>query len=1228
MLKLSKNIRKNNIKNRNHSKFIPLIIVGFIILMALFYTSPFMTKSQISNSSESSIIVSTSPTSKPLSITQHAIVVEDFLSPSIPTNVSFTLVEDWVSKNTTILFEGISNRKDWVTNGSFNSSLVPWKNLTTSANMQITGWNPAGYASINLPGGAVIQNDYAYYFENISIPELFTNGKLISVSLKYLYQGGPQTPTMIQMYIAIEIDGKEKNQTTFFPDLVKGIWTPMSFTYDPASVGQQIPDNLILKVGLRANNSGIVLNAHQLHIDDVELKLWTQPNRSNLIYVEDPETGYNYTYQNSDFGNGMSFIGAEKSYAETENVIFTIHNNMTNIIDIEVFNITIMSNLEKLYNSTIDGIPGSVYSTNGLIKWQVEWEIDFPSTYLNSWINIEKPIDWNITKILDGYDVERTGQCPGTNFGSEILNIPTSIVRQGLWILEAESYNYINDGYISLWNGSSFKNETNLYLGDIFQISVVLNNSVSILNTQINCTIKYPNSTIFLQESQQPSSHTIIFGNYSVGNNMSIGKYQVLLEWVNDFTIYNRDKVGFRQLELNIIHKTNLTAVEPYIEKIAGVPTLIKVKFQDFDLNMTIPLAEVTYNTTYGASGNMAYIGSGIYMAELYTASLDVGDYYLSFNASKAFYQNHSITNLVQLRIRPESLILRVPRQVKSVMANSDAYYEVNVTGEVSGLFLSPANITLDWARNYTVKDFGNGKYGINLSTFETTSGAVPETFTIPIHANKTFYGSTSDVLLLTVYPIQAQIGLNSTLIQVQYGHSFSIRANYSTLATNQSISGAICNVTWPSYYEISSIDDDFLITFNTTGLPIDVYIALIQISHLDYETSLKTVLVVISPISAKVGANISIVEVDFGDQFHIKVNYTEETTNKFIANATCTVTWDSDYNLTRIGNEFLITFNTTGLLLDAYTAIIQMEHPIYITAFKVISIIVKPIESEISILNPIPIKFTKGDIVNLSCQFLANNQPVLNATLTLLGDISGEFHWNGTLYYITINTSALTAKTYFTQIMGIKQNFEIQIKDNIFEIATLNLQIQASATTITYQQDTSGYFYVSILDISHNISRTDLNVTYSYKTKIGPLVLQPNGSYLLSLSELNLPPSTLPHQIDIIVSNPFGDDVILQINVIVPVEETDYSVLIWILVGIVVAVSGTFFGLFVKSRYLNLTKFQRDIRKLKNQLSKKGVFDTIKEPNRDGLIDQLFNQEFSIDKKFQKLKNNKLVEG
>jgi hypothetical protein len=86
---------------------------------------------------------------------------------------------------------------------------------------------------------------------------------------------------------------------------------------------------------------------------------------------------------------------------------------------LNVYNITVTSEAIKIFNSTIGLQDGSLYINGIPTIWQTECFIDIlPYTYLNNWAEINKPSDWNITSVLDGYNQDRISGCSGTGLGS------------------------------------------------------------------------------------------------------------------------------------------------------------------------------------------------------------------------------------------------------------------------------------------------------------------------------------------------------------------------------------------------------------------------------------------------------------------------------------------------------------------------------------------------------------------------------------------------------------------------------------------------------------------------------------------------------------------------------------------------------------------------------------------------------------------------------------------
>ena len=417
------------------------------------------------------------------------------------------------------------------------------------------------------------------------------------------------------------------------------------------------------------NNTYVLGSGNLLYMGGVSFLIWTKPNQPNLISVLDYETNFTYAYQNFTFGKGQSLINMERKREETSEILFMVSQNVTDIEEFEIFNITISSNLVKIFNSTIDGAPGSMYTKEENIFWQTYCSIAFPYNYFNNWIEIKKPSDWDVIHLFDGYTIDQIESCSGLDYGFTKVIIPKGVVNQGLWTLEAISRNYISSGNIMVWNGTNFSVSPKVFVGDIFQINVVLNDTIDFIDTLVNSTIFYPNGTVFWQDVQEIDSLTVTLSNITVGTFIPIGDYQVMVEWTNNKSYLNRNKVGFLEFNFEIWHHTSLTAVMPYIRVTSGEPLLVKINYIDRDLNTCIESATIKYNSSFGEIGIMADLGSGIYFIEINTTPLELGNHYLSFNASKEYYENQLINNLINCDIVPVSHNL-IPIILFSILAS------------------------------------------------------------------------------------------------------------------------------------------------------------------------------------------------------------------------------------------------------------------------------------------------------------------------------------------------------------------------------------------------------------------------------------------------------------------------------------------------------------------------------------------------------------------------------
>ncbi|KKK85161.1 hypothetical protein LCGC14_2776070, partial [marine sediment metagenome] len=363
-----------------------------------------------------------------------------------------------------------------------------------------------------------------------------------------------------------------------------------------------------------------------------------------------------------------------------------------------------------------------------------------------------------------------------------------------------------------------------------------------------------------------------------------------------------RDKVGFLQLEFNLWHHTNLTAVNSYEEKVSGEPFLMKVNFTDTDTNIHIePSVDdfaITYNSTFGEKGSMIYFGSGIYVTDLDLSGLELRDYYFSFNTSSNYYENQSLKHLIHLKIINQSLVVEVPQTAIVVNANSYAIFNVNVTGALSGTLIPGASVTTDWHKEFSVDNHLDGTFTLSLSTFNVPAYGIIETFTVIVLANLANYGSATGFLSITVHPLPAVANINTSIVDVYLNKSFQLKVNYTPEGSSNEIGGADLNVIWESGYTISRVDNGFVINFSTIDLSLGTYTISFELNHPGYETAFKTIFVNIKALPTYVQIFLNQVEINntleiyAGDSSLLSIILTEEDSGNNIENANVTYSW------------------------------------------------------------------------------------------------------------------------------------------------------------------------------------------------------------------------------------------------------------------------------------------------------------------------------------------------
>jgi len=911
------------------------------------------------------------PNSKPLLVIQHANTSNTFVPFSLPTNISFTLAQGWTSKNITINYEGVAFENNTVSNGDFASDGVGWPYQSSSPSELVDKeWtssygNPPGCVFIEIKDEQLDAGDYGYYEQTIWNEDNFESNYLATLSMNYYYdRNANPAQSDVYAFLEVEIGGVKANKTIEFIDLVPDSWSTMYLSYDPSAIGQTLPNSIKVRAGVYVENT-VIPSIQYLEIDNIEYKIWSGINDPDLIIAYDVDYNKTYTYNNITAGKGTTFIDIERNRSVTSDVIFTIFKNSSYSNEFSVKDITISSECIKLFNSTYGGLNGSYYTTDGNITWNTEFSIFIPYDYVDNWAELEKPSDWTITSILDGYNTEQKGSCSGIGIGSETLIIPKGALTSGLWKIEAIGQNYINSGKLGVWNGTIFNEQSLLTMSDIFQINITLNDTISLTNTRLNCTIKYPNGTIFWQEDKEPSSPVVTFGNFTVGSNMSVGDYQVIVEWTNNNTYLTRDQVGFAEFGFKMWHHTNLTAVDSYFERVAGDPLLIKVRFLDDDINESVHFASVKYNSTFGASGAMGYLGSGVYFIDIDTSSLGLGDYYFSFNTTLEFYENQTAIDLIHLKIITQPLALEVPSAAINAMANSYAICQVNVTGAISGALIpGDANITTDWDNPYQVTNDTFGTFTLNFSTIDIPTQGVFESFTITVFANKTDYGATTGFITLIVNPIQTIADANKSIVNAYLNEVIDLKVNYTIEDSNKLISGANCSVEWQGASNIVSVADGFIISLDTKDLSTSHYTALIKLEHIGYANAFKSVTIIISEQNVNLKVVINSLEV--GENSLVETSYNKVITLSCRAYAALEQIYLSGGTITFINEQYeqsLVEYDnswfSTSILISTSTfslginyVYIKFQQDNYTTTTFSFQILVNQIEFDVQTID------------------------------------------------------------------------------------------------------------------------------------------------------------------------------------------------------------------------------------------------------------------------------------
>ncbi len=175
-----------------------------------------------------------------LFVNQYANITESFTNLNSGDNVTFTLYDDWVSQNTTIYFEGITQKRDIVSNGAFDDDDSGWTyktNCDLSGTYQSNEGYPVDDGCISLEGAknARLEGDYAYFEQNITLDEELGDN---DASFSCFYNSEWSFDQNASVFMAVIIGSVEINKSINIFNLPTGTWFPLSFDYNPVVLGE------------------------------------------------------------------------------------------------------------------------------------------------------------------------------------------------------------------------------------------------------------------------------------------------------------------------------------------------------------------------------------------------------------------------------------------------------------------------------------------------------------------------------------------------------------------------------------------------------------------------------------------------------------------------------------------------------------------------------------------------------------------------------------------------------------------------------------------------------------------------------------------------------------------------------------------------------------------------------------------------------------------------------
>jgi hypothetical protein len=328
------------------------------------------------------------------------------------------------------------------------------------------------------------------------------------------------------------------------------------------------------------------------------------------------------------------------------------------------------------------------------VFWNISLDINIPSSFRESNINISKPKDWKVNRILND-----TQEYSNFEVAQNNLTIAIFEIENGTWIIESKSDNYEADIEIYKEQGLNLIPTSEINIFDNVTINATIKNQ-STGEVRLAIFYPYPNNFTFYEDNMALDQ----FGNSTFSwipenDPLAIGGiYSIGIEWNNG------TEVAFQTTFLLILpNPTNLTVVNnysryPYVD---DSTQRIIVKYNDSVrgtniegavINATIKgfkTKSVEWDDLYSITQNES--NRGLYRIKIDSSGLPINEnYYIEIEARKMGYDQVSTQHL-PLRIDP------VPVQLNPSVSTITQYIDENINFRCSFKDIFH-NIDIDWA--------------------------------------------------------------------------------------------------------------------------------------------------------------------------------------------------------------------------------------------------------------------------------------------------------------------------------------------------------------------------------------------------------------------------------------------------------------------------------------------------------------------------------------------------